>query len=46
MKMKCSDNCGYYWKGEGERYASCYYPDDDPFPAPCEYEEEEEEEED
>ena len=35
-KMKCSDNCGYWWKDEDEDFDQ-----DSPFPAPCEYDGEE-----
>ena len=40
-KMKCGDNCGYWWKDEDEDYPSCHFDQDSPFPAPCEYDGEE-----
>ena len=45
--MKCKDNCGYFWREEGEKYARCHFEGPVGW-APCEYEEEnyyEEEEE-
>lgn len=40
--LQCT-NCAYCWKEDGDRYACCHYPTDDPWPAPCEYEEYDEE---
>ncbi len=40
--MKCSDNCGYYWADEGDKYPHCHYPYDDG-QAPCEIEDNERE---
>lgn len=34
--MKCSDNCGYWWKDENEDYPSCHFDQDNLWPAPCE----------
>ena len=34
--MKCSDNCGYYWQEEDERYPTCHFPNKWPADwAPC-----------
>lgn len=35
--MKCSDNCGYYWKEEDEKFARCHFEGPDGW-APCEQE--------
>ena len=40
-KMKCGDNCGYWWQDEDEDYPSCHFDSDSPWPAPCEYDGEE-----
>lgn len=41
--MKCSDNCGYYWKEENETFARCHFEGPNGW-APCEQEEESEDE--
>ena len=41
MKMRCGDNCGYWWQDEDEDYPSCHFDPDSPWPAPCEYDGEE-----
>lgn len=43
-KMKCSDNCGYWWADGDDRFPSCHYPYNDGY-APCEVDDEESEEE-
>lgn len=36
--MKCTDNCGYYWRDENEEYARCHFVEQAPGDkAPCEY---------
>ena len=41
MKMRCGDNCGYWWQDEDEDFPSCHLDPDSPWPAPCEYDGEE-----
>lgn len=41
--MTCTDNCGYYWKEEDEKFARCHFEGADGW-APCEQEEYYEEE--
>ena len=38
--MKCSDNCGYYWQEDDEKYPSCHFEGPIGW-APCEQEENE-----
>lgn len=33
--MTCTDNCGYYWKEEGEAFPRCHFEGPDGW-APCE----------
>lgn len=37
-EMRCSDNCGYYWKEEDEDFPCCHFEGPDGW-APCEQEE-------
>lgn len=30
MKMRCGDNCGYWWQDEDEDYPSCHFDSDTP----------------
>lgn len=42
--MRCSDNCGYYWKEEDEAFARCHFEGPEGW-APCEQEDDYESEE-
>lgn len=39
--MKCAGNCVYWYQEEGEKYPSCHFDQNSPWPAPCEYDREE-----